>query len=326
MNIFVTGASGFVGGASVAHLVQAGHTLYAMSRREQSDAKLRSLGAEPVRCSLEDVRASHLKQADVVIHSAAFVEQWGPRDAWYEGNVVGTRNVLQAALEAGCRRFIHIGTEAALVHGQHLDNVDEDYPLALNSPYPYAATKAEAEIMVRNANSEAMQTIVLRPRFIWGPGDQTLLPTIEQMAADGGWVWIDGGKAETSTTHIANLTHAIELALTRGTGGDAYFILDDGSRSLREMIGAMANAANLELGDRSLPGWLADGAAWLCERVWRAFNLRGAPPLTRHGAMVMSRRCVLDGAKAKHELGYAPVISVQAGLDELAVALAERTG
>ena len=92
-----------------------------------------------------------------------------------------------AAREAGVKRFIHIGTEAALVHGQDLHEVDERYPLAFDSPYPYCSTKARAEQAVREAYDPAggFTTPVLRPRFIWGPGDATLLPALPKMAQPG---------------------------------------------------------------------------------------------------------------------------------------------
>lgn len=317
MHIFVTGASGFVGGAAVRHLVLCGHTVRAMSRSARADEFIRALGAEPVRCDLDTVEPAHLAGAEVVLHCAAFVEAWGPADAWWRANVLGTERMLAAARAAGARRFIHIGSEAALVRGQHLLGVDESYPLAPDSPYPYCATKAQAEQRVRAANAPGFATIVLRPRFIWGPGDTTLLPEILAMAARGRWSWLDGGRARTSTTHIHNLVRGIELALTNGTPGEAYFILDDGERTLRTMVTAMAGSAGVTLPDTSVPSWLADAAGWLCEAVWRLLRLGGAPPLTRHAAMVMSRHCVLDGEKARRELGYRPVVGVDEGLHEM---------
>lgn len=317
MRIFVTGASGFVGSATVRHLRARGHDLIAMSRSEKSDAAIREAGATPVRCDLQTVAGDHIRGSDAVIHAAAFVEQWGPKDAWFRSNVLGTQAVVGASVAAGVKRFIHIGTEAALCHGQHLRGVDETYPLAPNSPYPYCATKAQAESLVLAANAPAFETLVLRPRFIWGPGDTTLLPVIEQMAASGGWSWIDHGRARTSTTHIRNLVHGIELALTRGRGGNAYFILDDGERTLRDMITGMAASRGITLPNRSTPSFLADTVGAIGEFAWRTFGLKGAPPLTRHAAMVMSRDCVLSGEKARAALGYVPVISVEAGLAEM---------
>lgn len=324
MQIFVTGASGFVGGAATRRLIEEDHSIGAMSRSTASDTRIESLGAQPVRCDLEDVEAHHLDGADTVIHAAAFVEPWGPPDAWDRINVGGTKRLLAAARAAGVRRFIHIGTEAAIVHGQHVRDADETVPLALNSPYPYCRTKALAEQAVRAANDPApddpahgFETIVLRPRFIWGPGDQTILPMIRAMAASGQWSWLDHGRAVTSTTHIDNLVDAIVLALDHGTPGEAYFILDPGTRTLRDMVGGMAAATGLTLPGRSMPGWLAHAVGATLEVTWRTLRLSGAPPLTRHAAMVMSRDCTLIGDKARRDLGYSPRLTVEEGLAAL---------
>ena len=319
MRIFVTGASGFVGGAAARHFVAQGHDVRAMSRSEKSDAGIRALGATPVRCDLEDVAAAHIGDAESVIHCAAFVEQWGPVEAWKRFNIDGTARTLAAASAAGARRFVHISTESVLWRGQHLRGVDETYPRAPNSPYPYSWTKARAEELVEKANTDAFQAIILRPRFIWGPGDTTLLPTIEHMTKTGQWMWINNGQAKTSTTHIANLVHAIELALTRGHGGQAYFILDDGVRTMKEIISAIAATRGIALPDKSVPSWAADTIAGVMEGVWRTFNLKGEP-LTRFGAMIMSRDSILIDAKARREMGYAPVISVEEGLRQLKAA------
>jgi nucleoside-diphosphate-sugar epimerase len=318
MHVFVTGASGFVGGAATKTMVEHGHLASAMSRSEKSDAAIRALGGAPVRCDLENVTQEHLAGVDAVVHCAAFVEQWGPPDAWRRFNVDGTARMLAAAREAGAQRFIHISTESVLWRGQHLRNVDETYPLAPNSPYPYAATKAQAEILVSAANADTFQTIILRPRFIWGPGDTTLLPTIERMAKSGQWMWVNGGRALTSTTHIANLVHAIELALVEGGGGEAYFILDDGVRPMKEMISGIAqNALGVALPEKSVPGWFGDALGATCEAVWRTLPLKGEPPITRFSAMILSRDCILKDDKARRDLGYAPVISVDDGMRAL---------
>jgi nucleoside-diphosphate-sugar epimerase len=318
MRIFVTGASGFVGGAATRRFVADGHDVRAMSRSERSDVAIRSMGATPVRCDLDTVSAREIGDVDVVLHCAAFVEQWGPKDAWKRYNVDGTARMLAAAREAGVKRFIHIGTEAALLRGQHLRGVDETYPLAPNSPYPYSSTKARAEKLVRDANAPGFETIVLRPRFIWGPGDTTLLPVIEEMARSGKFMWINGGRAKTSTTHIFNLTEAIGLALTQGRGGEAYFILDDGVRTMREMISGMAASRRIELPNTSVPNWLPGIIGGVSEFAWRTFGLKGEPPLTRFSAMIMSRDCILKDDKARAEMGYRPVISVDDGMRQLA--------
>lgn len=317
--IFVTGGSGFVGGAAIRHFVARGDDVRAMSRSEKSDAAIKALGATPVRCDLENVTGAQIGDAEAVVHCAAFVEQWGPKDAWKRFNVDGTARMLKAAREAGVKRFIHISTESVLWRGQSLNGADETYPLAPNSPYPYASTKAQAEQLVTAANAPPFETVILRPRFIWGPGDTTLLPTIEAMAKSGGWMWVNHGRAMTSTTHVANLVHAIELALTKGHAGGTYFILDDGVRPMHDMIAGIAASRGITLPEKSVPGWFADALGGFCEFVWGTFPVGGEPPLTRFSAMILSRDCVLKDDKARAEMGYRPVISVEQGLRDLAV-------
>ena len=99
-----------------------------------------------------------------------------PWEDFERGNVEGTENALAAAAAAGVRRFVHCGTEAALMAGDPLVHVDEAAPLRPDSPAPYPATKARAELAVRRANRAGFETVTVRPRFVWGRGDTTLLP------------------------------------------------------------------------------------------------------------------------------------------------------
>ena len=317
MKIFITGASGFVGGAAAKRLARS-HDVRALSRSEKSDAIIRELGATPLRGNLGSVGATMLEGIDAVVHCAAKVETWGRMKEFEDINVAGTERLLQAARKAGVGRFVHIGTEAALFYGQSMDNLDETAPMALASPLPYPRTKARAERLVRNANGDGLTTIVLRPRFIWGPGDQTLLPALKTMVEAGQFTWIDRGRAVTDTAHIENVVHAIELALTQGRGGAAYFITDGGEPiSFREMMTKMAATIGLELPDRNMPGWLARGTAKLLDFVWRVTLRRTPPPIDPHTAALLSRNCTLKIDKARHELGYEPVITREAGIAAL---------
>lgn len=320
MQIFVTGASGFVGGAFV-QAARGKHDIRAMSRSETSDARIQMLGATPVRCALGQVTPGHLAGCEAVVHCAAYVEEWGPWSAYWQVNVEGTKQLLEAAKRAGVRRFVHIGTEAALFRGQHLDHVDEKYPLAFDSPFPYSRTKAFAEKAVREANdrSGGFTTIVVRPRFVWGPGDETLLPVIKKMSEKGQFAWIDGGRHKTSSTYIGNLVHAMELALTNGKGGEPYFVLDGGEPLVfRDLLTRLSQAAGFELKGREVPGWLVRSIALVAEKLWRGLSLPGKPPITRFAAAIMSRDCILSDAKARSEMGYLPQFTIEDGLAAMA--------
>lgn len=313
MKIFITGASGFVGGAAAKHLAKA-HQVLAMARSAKSADKVQALGAEPVRCDLQTVKAADLAGCEVVIHAAAYAEEWGSYEDFFEANVVGTRKVIDAAKAAGVKRFVFIGTEAAMFEGKDLLGIDETFPYAASSPYFYSRTKAEAERLVLAENATDFVALSLRPRLVWGPGDQTVLPAVLAMIEKGQFAWIGGGQYQTSTAHIDNLVHAIELALTRGRGGEAYFIADDGVTSIREFLSSYIRSQGVEVPSRSLPRALARGAARAVDGIWRIFGIREKPPVVRFSVDMMSVSCTVDTSKARRELGYQPVISVAEGL------------
>lgn len=316
MKVFVTGASGFIGGAIAAKLKTEGHDVIAMSRSERSDAKIRSLGAEPVRSNLGEVNSEALQGCQVVVHCAAYVEAWGTLDQFWQANVEGTTQLLEVAKKAGIKRFIHIGTEAALFRGQHMRNIDETYPYPKSTPFYYSRTKAEAERRVLAANDPdaSFATLSIRPRLVWGPGDQTILPETLAIIKRGAFAWIDGGLGRTSTTHIDNLVHGVMLALEKGDGGEAFFVTDDEVVTIRDFLGRLIATQDVDVPDKSAPGFVLRGAAFLFETIWRLFRLKSSPPITRFAVGIMSRDCTIRIDKAKRELGYHPVTSVAEGL------------
>jgi nucleoside-diphosphate-sugar epimerase len=318
VEIYVTGASGFIGGAVVRELV-ADNNVFAMSRTEAGDEVIRALGAEPLRSNLSTLRPGDLPEVDAVVHCAAYVEAWGSRADYYEANVGGTARVLNAARSAGARRFVHISTEAVLWRGQHLRNVDETYPYPATTPYLYAETKAEAERRVLAESGAEFTTIALRPRLVWGPGDQTLVPEVKEMVAKGAFMWLDGGRAETSTTHIDNLVHAVTLALdpTRGTGGEAYFVTDGLTTDFKSFVTKLMQAHGVDLPDKSMPSFLARPAAAAIEGLWKALRRKSKPPITRHAVDLLCCDCTLNDEKARRDLAYTPVQTVERGLAEL---------
>ena len=317
MQIFVTGGSGFVGGHLIRALVAAGHAVSALSRSPKSAAAVSELGARPVSGELGAVPAEGLRGVDCVIHAAAYVEEWGSREQYWTANVEGTSQLLAAAEAAGVARFIHVGTEAALFAGQALLDIDESAPYPSTQRFLYSETKAEAERRVFLANRPGFTSLSIRPRLVWGPGDTSVLPTVLSRARAGQFAWLDGGRHLTSTCHVDNLVHALLLALTRGEGGRSYFIADEGTHSIREFLDALAANEGVSLGERSVPGALARPLSVIVEGLWTLLRLQGAPPLTRFAVAMMSRPVTVRTDRAKAELGYAPVITVEDGIDAM---------
>lgn len=316
---FVTGGSGFIGGKLVRRLAGEGHAVRALARSDASAKEVAALGAEPVPGDLADPAAltAAADGASVAFHLAAHLGEWGRWEDFERGNVVGTRNVLAACEAAGVRRFVHCGTEASLMAGEPLINVDETAPLRPDSRAPYPATKAKAEQAVRAAARENFETVALRPRFVWGKGDTTLLPEMVKAVEAGRFAWVGGGRNVTDTTHVDNVVEGLILAAEKGRSGEAYFVTDGEPVVFREFVSELLRTQGVEPPDRSLPGWSAAPMARICEAAWKLLPLPGEPPMTVFRAWLLTQECTIDISKARAELGYAPVVSREQGLAEL---------
>lgn len=316
---FVTGGSGFVGGALIRRLVADGWTVRALARSDRSAGLVEVAGAAAVRGDLDDVDAMRAGAhgADVFHHAAAKVEDFGPAEEFERVTVQGTKNALRAAGEAGARRFVHVGTEAALMAGQPLIDVDETVPLRPDSPAPYPWSKAKAEQAVRDANGHGIETVVVRPRFVWGRGDSTLLPQIVSMVRAGKFAWIGGGHHLTATTHIDNAVEGLVLAAERGTPGGVYFVTDGEPVVFREFLSQLMRTQGVAPPTRTVPLPLARVAAAASESAWKLLRRSGSPPLTRFTVWVSGLECTIDDSRAREELGYRPVTSREDGLAEL---------
>ena len=316
---FVTGGSGFVGGALIRRLVRDGWTVRALARSDKSVQAVEDAGAEGVRGDLDDTAAMRdgAAGAGVFFHAAAKVEDFGDPADFERVTVQGTKNALAAARDAGVPRFVHVGTEAALMAGQPLVNVDETAPLRPDSPAPYPWSKAKAEQAVRDANGDGLETVVVRPRFVWGHGDTVLLPRLVSMVKSGQFAWIGGGGHRTATAHIDNVVEGLVLAAEKGRPGGVYFVIDDGAVVFREFVGDMLRTQGVEPPKRSLPTPIAGAAAVALESLWRLLRRPGAPPLTRFAVWVSSQECTINGSRAREELGYRPVKTREQGLAEL---------
>jgi nucleoside-diphosphate-sugar epimerase len=316
---FVTGGSGFIGGRLVERLIADGHEVRALARSERAAERVRSLGAEPVAGDLDNVAAMRAGAAgcELAFHAAAALGDWGKREDFERGNVLGTQNALRACADAGIRRFVHVGTEAALLAGEPLIDVDETAPLRPDSPVLYSSTKARAEQAVLSASRDGFETVVVRPRLVWGVGDTTILPALLEVVRSGRYAWVGGGRHRTSTTHVDNVVEGLILGATRGRPGNAYFVTDGEPVVFHDFVSELLATQGVEAPSRSVPPFVARALAALGELAWRALPLPGQPPLTRFAYWAAAQECTIRIDKARRELGYEPVRTIADGLAEL---------
>jgi nucleoside-diphosphate-sugar epimerase len=153
---------------------------------------------------------------------------------------------------------------------------------------------------------------------VWGVGDTTLLPVMVEMVRSGRFAWIGGGRHRTSTTHVDNTVEGLVLAASRGGPGEVYFVTDGEPVVFRQFVSKLIESQGLTPPTRSLAKPLAEIGAVACETAWRLLPLPGRPPLTRFVYWVTAQECTIRIDKARAQLGYAPVKTIDEGLSELA--------
>jgi nucleoside-diphosphate-sugar epimerase len=317
--VFVTGGSGFVGREVIAALVARGVPVRALARSAVASARVATLGATPVQGDLAalDAMRDGMRGAVAVVHAAARVDLWGKREDFFHETIEGTRNALRAAAEAGVTRFVHVGTEAVLAGGPPILHVDETapYPAVPNGLYPWSKGQAERDVIA--ANKPGFAAISVRPRFIWGRGDTSLLPQLLKAMQSGSWAWFGGGHHASSTCHVRNVAEGIMLAAERGTGGEIYFLTDGAPVEFRDFLTRMAATQGVVAPARVAPMWLARTLAASGEFAWENFGLKGRPPVTRTMINLMFQEVTVDDRKARTQLGYTSHVSIEQGLAEL---------
>jgi nucleoside-diphosphate-sugar epimerase len=188
----------------------------------------------------------------------------------------------------------------------------------LNEPRysAYARTKTIADRTVVSANQDAFATCVVRPGWVWGPGDPQTAAIIEAARA-GRLRLIDGGRYPIVTTHLENAAHAIELVLRRGRGGHAYYAFDDEAIQLRDFIAALLATQELAPPAKSVPRGVALLIGSLLDAVWTLLRRSDAPPVSRLLVELNGGPFLVSDQKARTELGYRPVVSRDQALRQI---------
>jgi nucleoside-diphosphate-sugar epimerase len=222
----VTGANGFLGSRVGYGLLRAGVRVRAMVRRPADYPELAAAGMEVVPGDVTDAAAvqAAVSGVQLVVHCAAVP---GPDHATsLRVNGEGTRNVVEAALAAGCERFLHVSTVAVYDQtGQ--DVVGEDFPLKTKGN-PYEEGKVAAEQAVRDGMARGLQAVIIRPPAILGAHPtSTWCTKIAQAVQAGRWRLVGDGSNTFSYVHVENLVAAMLTALvSEAAVGQVYNIID----------------------------------------------------------------------------------------------------
>jgi nucleoside-diphosphate-sugar epimerase len=310
MRFLVTGATGFIGG----HLAEACHEreqqLSALVRPTSDTRTLEALGATLYHGDLNDkaLVRSAVTEADVVIHCAAKVGDWGPLDDYRKVNVEVLRTLLDACKGQALTRFVHISS-LGVYAARHHHGTDESEPPPSRHRDGYSQSKAEAERLALTYYRDfGVPVVVLRPGFVYGPRDRAIMPRIIEALRQRAMRYPGArGQRALNTIYIGNLVHAVFLAVENEQAvGQVYNLTDGETVSKRRFIEAVADALGLPHPHLMPPYWFAWTITWFSERFARLRGAKTAPlfNFTRLKFLGLNLDFSID--KAKRELGYRP--------------------
>jgi nucleoside-diphosphate-sugar epimerase len=322
--LFITGGSGYVGRNLIRHFVAKGWQVVALARSAAAADMVASLGATPFAGDLlSPGLAEAMAGCTVLAHAAADTNHGYGTAAQRRTNLDGTRNVLEAARQAGIARAVHISTESVLLDGRPLVNATERHPFPKRPAGSYSRTKGEAERLALALSTSDFSVVAIRPRFVWGRDDTTALPHLLAAARSGQLAWIDGGHYLSSTTHIANLCEGVDLALEKGRGGQVYFIADGAPSEFRTFVSRLLETQGVPAPNKAVPRWLLRAMATMGDGLATLSQGRIRPLITLQEFATSGVEVSLDITKAGTELGYAPVVTMEEGLAEMSRATGE---
>ena len=314
MKVLVTGGTGFTGKALVKRLIDAGHQVIAMDYKEgiKTD-EISGWGAEVVIGSVTDTEVVNrvVKGVDVVHHLAAAFRELDVPNSYYEDvNIQRTVNVLKAAKKEGVKRFVYCSTCG--VHG----NV-ENPPAAETAPIKpadyYQRTKYEAEPLVLAEHGATMQTLVVRPAAIYGPGDPERFGMIFRRVNKGIFPIFGDGKALYHPLYIDNFVDLLEIVLQPGMGdGEVYLVADEEYVEIDQLVKRVAKAMGKEVRMPHYPFLPLSIAGQVMEKLCQPFKI--TPPIFPRRVDWYRQNRAFDISKAKRDLGYKPRVGLDEGL------------
>ena len=312
MRFLITGATGFVGGHVLEAIRRRNWHVTALARPQSDTKALEAHGTPVVRCDPTDgpTLRRALAEIDVVVHCAARIGDWGPHADYIRDNVDNLRILLDACKGQALGRFIHLSSLGVYAARNHR-GTDESTPPAESHRDGYSHSKALAEkVAGQHYRDFEVPVVVLRPGFIYGPGDRAVMPRIIENLRQGAVRYPGGGGAALNTIFVRNLVDAIFLAIGNdGAVGQVYNLTDGELVSKRRFIEKVADAFGLPHPMLAPPMPVARAVTWASEAIAKMRGAKEAPMFNFTRLKFMGLNLDFSIEKARRELGYSPRVS-----------------
>ncbi len=315
--VLVTGGGGFLGRYIIECLLALQcNEIRSLGRSPQPELEKMGVNVFCGDIADKDTVLNVCKNCDIIFHTAAKAGIWGTHKEFYNANVIGTQNIINACNKYKIQYLINTSTPSVVCENRNIANRNEDLPYPKNYPAHYPATKAEAEKMVSNASSSELKTVSIRPHLLWGVRDAHILPTLAKRARQGRLMRVGNGQNIVDMTHIRNaaeahINAAEALHSNPGISGKKYFISDDNPLNLWEWIDQFLIYIDAPAITKSISFSREYKIGTVMDFIFKILRIKNDPPMTRFAAVQLAYSHYFDIKAAKKELNYKPVVNYQ---------------
>jgi 2-alkyl-3-oxoalkanoate reductase len=314
--VLVTGATGLLGSHVVDLLVERRETVRVLIRPGERAPCLERADVEIARGDLGDPAslAAAVRGVDRVLHCAARTGPWGPRAEYETSNVRGLQALLNAALTASVRRFVHVSS--ITVHGNDVGGkVDESAPFRVEAnPYSWSKVVGERWLERMIEKYRAPVTIV-RPGWIYGPRDVASFARFARQIAKGRMMMVGSGHNHLPLVYVRDVAQGLLLASEASDAlGRAYLLVNDEPVTQRAYLGAIAAELGVPPPTRRIPYRLLLAMGKVAETIGHLSRREHAPPITTYGVRLLGGENRFDITRARRELGFRPRVNLCVGV------------
>ena len=322
MKVLITGGAGVTGTALAKQLAKREHDVRIMDLQESLPPNkiqdFNSLGIEVVTGDITNKNTvkEAIKNVEQVYHLAtAYRKNTASKNYYWDVDVGGTQNLLDASLQENLERFVHCSTTGVFGHVTN-PPANESYPYG---PYDvYQKAKCEAEkLVLKYMREKDMPGVVIRPCGIYGPTDKRLLRLFKAINQQK-FRMIGKGQVCYHLIYVDDLADALELAGKKKVAlGEDYNVGGNEIPTLNELVEVIAKALGVPVPDKNFPFvWPVMTGAWVIEKVYTLFGKE--PPIFPRRVNWFIKNRAFDISKAKRELGYEPKFDLETGIKNTA--------
>lgn len=317
--VLVTGATGFLGKYLVEELINNGYEVVAQGRKENILNNLKEqYKVNILKCSLNEIKNIDMN-IDCVIHAAALSTVWGKWQDFYDSNVLGTENVIKFCLKNNVRRLIYVSSPS--VYSAKFDrfNIKEEDFDKNNKLNFYIKSKILAEDLINKIDNQKLETVIIRPRGLFGIGDTSIVPRLINANSKIGIPLFNDGKNVVDITCVENVAYSLRLAMEKEeANGNIYNITNGDPTEFKNILDKLFTELEERANYRKMNINLMYFVASVIELFYKLFRIYKEPMITKYTIATLGYSQSLNIEKAKKDLDYNPKITLEEGIKKYA--------